>query len=240
MIDAAEPIEAVLLDFAGTLLQPGPAEDWLRAGLAAIGQDLPGGSAPGVRAREVDATGGRPGGPEPAVLEGEQARDWARRDISQAVHRRVYEGLLGPVTGPELAGALYGAATSPAYWVPYADALPVLEGLRARGTAVAVVSNVGFDLPAVLAAHGLLPLVDVVVQSWEEGAVKPDPRLFLAGCERLGVAPGRALMVGDDPRSDGGAARTGVRTLLLPATPAGGVHGLAAVLALVDAEAATG
>jgi hypothetical protein len=52
------------------------------------------------------------------------------------------------------------------------------------------------------------------------------------GLEALGVGPGAALMVGDNPRDDGGAARLGVRTLILPRTE-GALHGLDAVLRLV-------
>jgi putative hydrolase of the HAD superfamily len=47
------------------------------------------------------------------------------------------------------------------------------------------------------------------------------------------VAPAEALMVGDHAAADGGAADAGIRTLLIPMSPAGAQHGLSAVLALV-------
>ena len=43
------------------------------------------------------------------------------------------------------------------------------------------------------------------------------------------------LMVGDDPVADAGAARCGMRTLLLPQTPPASDNGIAAVLALASA-----
>jgi len=45
-------------------------------------------------------------------------------------------------------------------------------------------------------------------------------------------------MVGDHV-ADGGAADAGLRTLLLPMTPAGSEHGLDAVLRFLDALAAS-
>ena len=46
--------------------------------------------------------------------------------------------------------------------------------------------------------------------------VKPDPQIFAIACASLGLSADEVLMVGDDPRSDGGAVMAGVRTLLLP------------------------
>lgn len=40
---------------------------------------------------------------------------------------------------------------------------------------------------------------------------KPEPTLFRIGCERLGIAPARCLMIGDNPLTDGvGASRAGI------------------------------
>ena len=85
----------------------------------------------------------------------------------------------------------------------------------------------------VLDGLGLLGLLDAVVLSYEVGAVKPRPAIFRAALDAVGAAPGEALMVGDHAEADGGAVGCGIRTLLLPMSPAGGTHGLAAALALV-------
>jgi HAD superfamily hydrolase (TIGR01509 family) len=77
--------------------------------------------------------------------------------------------------------------------------------------------------------------VDAFVLSYEVGVMKPGAGIFSAACSALGVAPQDALMVGDNPRADGGACDLGMRTLLLPYSPAGREHGLRAVLDLVDA-----
>jgi HAD superfamily hydrolase (TIGR01509 family) len=65
------------------------------------------------------------------------------------------------------------------------------------------------------------------------GSVKPDEPIFRAALEALGVDAADTLMVGDSGKDDAGAAHLGIRTLLLPRTT-GPVHGLAAVLRLVD------
>ena len=107
----------------------------------------------------------------------------------------------------------------PAAWRPYPDAAEVLGELRRRGVRVAVVSNIGWDLRPVFRAHGLDPLVDAYALSYEHGVQKPDPRLFRAACDALGVAPRDALMVGDDRRADAGAAALGCRVHLVDHLP---------------------
>lgn len=217
-----EPVEAVLFDFAGTLLVPVPAVEWLEQVT---------GERDDTRAGRYDAAG-RPGGPEPTVLPDELAEDYARRDVSPELHARVYTELIAREAGFALGRALYEAAIDPAGWTPYPDTAPVLRALREGGVRTAVVSNVGFDLPALFAGHGLAGLIDEFVLSYELGAMKPAAELFQAALDRLGVAPERALMVGDNPRADAGGVDLGIRTLLLPYSPPGRPHGLDAVRAL--------
>jgi len=57
-----------------------------------------------------------------------------------------------------------------------------------------------------LAVSGLAPLFEVVVTSQGCGFAKPDPRILHVALDAFGTSPGRALYVGDDPATDGGAA----------------------------------
>jgi HAD superfamily hydrolase (TIGR01509 family) len=50
-------------------------------------------------------------------------------------------------------------------------------------------------------------LLDVVVLPSDAGAAKPDPRIFQLALRRIGVSPGEALYVGDDPEEDFAGAR---------------------------------
>lgn len=231
-------VRAVLFDFSGTLLVPVPAQRWVRDTTDALGRELTDAEVAEL-AGALEAAG-RPGGPEPVDLPAELAGDYAARDTSEELHRTSYSALLGRVTGAgtPLTGALYEAAVSGPGWTPYPDARPTLAALAGDGVRVAVVSNVASDLRVLFAGHGLAEFVDAWVLSHELGVMKPDPRMFTTALDALGVTPEQALMVGDNPRADGGAADLGIRTLLLPYSPAGSPHGLGAVLDLVRGDAA--
>lgn len=211
---------AVLFDVAGTLAMPEDRDRWLLRGAGL--------RDPALAAR-LEAVG-RPGGPYPAEVPEEAAAAYAARDTAPAAHRAGYVGLLATACDRPMAEALYERILVADGWVAYADALPVLGALRERGLRVGAASNVGFDLRPVLDGLGLLALLDAVVLSYEVGALKPEPRIFQVACTALGTAPKDTLMVGDHAEADGGATAAGLRSLILPMTPPGGVHGLAAVL----------
>ncbi|MGZ4383636.1 MAG: HAD-IA family hydrolase [Gaiellaceae bacterium] len=91
-----------------------------------------------------------------------------------------------------------------------------LERMRARGLALAVVSNWDIALEDALLAAGIRPLLDIVVSSAAAGAEKPDPAIFRLALSRLGVAPQRALHVGDRPVDEQGARAAGMAFLHAP------------------------
>lgn len=216
------PTRAVLFDFAGTLAMPEPRDEWLAAAGVAADDEL------GARLEAV----GRPG-PTPAIVPPELADVYAARDDDPVSHRAAYTGLFATLVDRATAEVLYGRTLIPGGWRLYTDTLATLRALRERGIAMAVVSNVGFDLRPVLDGLGLSPLLDAVVLSYEVGAIKPEAVIFHAALDAIGgVAPHEALMVGDHP-VDGGAVATGIRTLLLPYSEPGATQGLDAVLALV-------
>jgi putative hydrolase of the HAD superfamily len=98
----------------------------------------------------------------------------------------------------------------------YPDAAPALRELRARGIRLVVASNWDCSLPEVLERAGLASLVDGVVSSAMAGAAKPDPALFEAALRVAGVAPDRALHVGDSLSKDvEGASAAGIAAVLL-------------------------
>ncbi|KOX25336.1 hydrolase [Streptomyces sp. NRRL F-4707] len=201
---------AVLFDFSGTLFRVESTESWLRAALDAAGLRL---AAPELAetAGALQRAGALPGGAPPLRVPEELAEVWETRDDSAELHRAAYTGLSRqvPLPDPGLHDVLYERHMAPEAWRPYPDAAEVLDGLRGRGIAVGVVSNIGWDLRPVFRAHGLDRYVDTYVLSYEHGIRKPDPRLFGVACAALDVEPGRTLMVGDDRGADGGAAALG-------------------------------
>ncbi|MER5427856.1 HAD-IA family hydrolase [Streptomyces sp. NPDC002588] len=212
---------AVLFDFSGTLFRIESTESWLRAVLGEAGLTLPEAELTET-ARELETAGALPGGANPVRVPDEMAQVWGVRDASSSSHRAAYTGLARqvPLPDPVLYDALYDRHMTPAAWAPYPDTLEVLSGLRERGVAVGVVSNIGWDLRPVFRQHGLDRFVDVYVLSYEHGVQKPDPRLFTVACEALGADPRETLMVGDDRRADGGAAALGCAVHFVDHLPA--------------------
>ncbi|MGI5192460.1 HAD family hydrolase [Streptomyces sp. CA-288835] len=202
---------AVLFDFSGTLFRIESTESWLRAALAEA--EIPLSDPELIRAaRELDEVGALPGGSFPSRrIPDELAQVWEIRDKSAELHRAAYTGLsrLVPLPDPALHDALYARHMTPAAWRPYPDTAEVLGALRERGVAIGVVSNIGWDLRPIFRDHGIDPYVDAYVLSYEHGIQKPDPRLFAAACDALGVDPRETLMVGDSRHADGGAAALG-------------------------------
>jgi putative hydrolase of the HAD superfamily len=96
----------------------------------------------------------------------------------------------------------------------YEDARPVLAELRARGLRLGLISNTSRDLAAFVIHHALD--VDVAIGSRAFGKTKPDPAIFRAALDVLGLEPDAAVMVGDSIEDDiEGALALGMRAILL-------------------------
>jgi putative hydrolase of the HAD superfamily len=212
-------IEAVTVDFWGTLIFDGPhADERYRhrrlvdfavilsaAGLPVTGSALARGYTASARElsrlwsenRDIPVEGH-----VAAILEGAQA------------------GLRERVTADTMA-ALVEAYARPAMIVPPAADTRAGESLAAvgaRGIILAVISNTmrtpGRALRAVLAGHGLLDPFAHLTFSDEVGVRKPAPEIFHLTLRHLGVPPHRAVHVGDDPVLDvEGARAAGMRVI---------------------------
>jgi putative hydrolase of the HAD superfamily len=102
-----------------------------------------------------------------------------------------------------------------------------------------VVSNIHYDIREHFRRHGLDRYVESYVLSFEHGCQKPDAEMYTRALDALEVDADRALMVGDTPLLDGGAADVGIPTYILPGPfRAGrrGARGLDAVLRLVGID----
>lgn len=191
-------IHGVLFDFSGTLFHLDPDVGWVD------GQGLD-------RARVIDLLTS----PMTAeVLPAELASTWERRDLDRDTHRMVYLVALRtalPGVPQAVLDRIYELVPAPESWTPYPDARDALRFVRDAGKPVAVISNIPWDVSDVFERNGMADLVDEYVLSFREGVMKPDPTIFQAACRRIGVAPERALMVGDNERADGGARQVGCR-----------------------------
>jgi HAD superfamily hydrolase (TIGR01509 family) len=160
------------------------------------------------------------------------------RDLDQTVWKQRWQVLYGMADewGPGLGKAINANMHDSKEWVPYPRSRDTLRSLHARGIAVGIVSNTGWDVRAVFAEHGMSDFVTSFTLSYEAGHVKPDHQIFDAACASLGLPPERLLMVGDDPRADSGAVRVGIRTFLLPTLPPKVDNGVGEVLKLIGID----
>jgi putative hydrolase of the HAD superfamily len=108
-------------------------------------------------------------------------------------------------------------------WCRLAPGTPeALDRLRGAGLRLGVVSNSDGRVDEALVAAGLRHRFDVVLDSALVGVEKPDPAIFRAALDALGVAPAEALYVGDLYDVDVvGARRAGMEAVLLQPDIAG-------------------
>ncbi|MCX7892097.1 MAG: phosphoglycolate phosphatase [Burkholderiales bacterium] len=191
-----KPIRAVLFDLDGTLVDSA-------ADLAAAANRML--AALGLPPRSV-----------------EDVKTYVGKGIPRLVHR----ALLGRLDGdadPVLharALALFEAAyaeESGRHSAVFAGVTEGLARLRAAGLALACVTNKAerFTLD-LLAAKGLDGYFDVVVSGDSTPVKKPDPGPFLHACERLGVAPAEAFVIGDSANDVAAARAAGIPILCVP------------------------
>jgi HAD superfamily hydrolase (TIGR01509 family) len=96
----------------------------------------------------------------------------------------------------------------------YDDVLDVVDGLRAAGLRIGLVSNSARDVREFARHHGLD--VDAGISSFHHGHTKPHASIFRAVLDLLGVEPAEAVMVGDTIVDDiDGALALGMRAILL-------------------------
>lgn len=127
----------------------------------------------------------------------------------------------------------------PNFAVAMADAKNVLEALKARQIAVAIVTNGRSDVQrSVITALGFDALVSAIVISEEVAVRKPQRQIFEIALRQLGVKASEAIFVGDDPIADiEGALNAGLYPIAFNCATSDGmttVTALKDVLQLID------
>jgi HAD superfamily hydrolase (TIGR01509 family) len=207
-------VNAVLFDFSGTLFRLEQDESWVSELTDAAGDPLDLEAQAELMRRMTAPVG------QVVQLAAEYQYAWENRDLEPELHRKVYlEVLKRSGVSESQAVGLYERLIDPECWTPYPDTADALRRLRDAGIPIAVISNIAFDIKPAFERLGVIELVDEFLLSYTEGVIKPDPKLFLRACERLGVPPERALMIGDSEEADGGAAEVGCRVAIVEPLP---------------------
>jgi HAD superfamily hydrolase (TIGR01509 family) len=178
-------IKGLLLDSGGVLIQPrggrwNPRFDF---------EEKMAQHAPHISAAEVAA----------AVATGQSwlAAHTATPDYDD-FHRVILDALALDAT-PELLADLVSPLAFSAVVEAFADVVPTLAELHARGLRMAVVSDAWAGLEGVHAELGFGHYFDAYAISQVVGACKPDPRMYRTASDGLGLPPEECFFVDDDP-----------------------------------------
>lgn len=130
---------------------------------------------------------------------------FARGEISFVEHRvaRMRHAFGDPEMDPEVAVARFEVYTRhyKENWRLFDDVQPCLD--RLNGHTLGIISNGKLtEQSHKLERMGLAGRFAVVVISEEVGVGKPDSRIFLEACRRIGVQPSDCVYVGDDWQND--------------------------------------
>lgn len=100
--------------------------------------------------------------------------------------------------------------------VPRAGAVETLRTLRDDGYLVGLITVCSEDIEVLWPESEFAGLFDAEIFSSRVGLSKPDPRIYLACCEALGVEPSEAVFVGDGANDElEGARRVGMDAILI-------------------------
>jgi putative hydrolase of the HAD superfamily len=165
---------------------------------------------------------------------------WARDGEIEATWRSYHRLMLASLgfadAGHELIQAVLDSQFAPDAWELYPDTIDALRlthgagagppaGAQRSGTRphVGIISDWGSSLGATIRALGLNEWIDFVLASGAVNLAKPGPEFFRLACERAGVAPEAAVMIGDSYRADVvGARSAGMSAILLDRDGAAG------------------
>ena len=229
------PLQAVLLDAAGTLIQTAEPVGETYARVA---------EAYGARisAWRLGEAFGRAMAAAPPMAFPEASRDemeTLEREWWRDLVRVTFLSADSAVRPNDMAACfetLFAHFAKPEAWQLREGALAALEALRARGLRLAVVSNFDQRLPGLLLGLGIASHFECVVLPGDCGFAKPDREIFDAALTQLGVAAGDAVFAGDDPDQDlAGARGAGLRAI-----DVGALATLAELPAAIDALASGG
>lgn len=203
-----QPLDAVLLDVGGVFHLPD--HDRIVAAMSRAGLD--------VDPAELDRA-------HYAGVRGLTDFREGDREIWLAYNRGYARALGADGQVEAVAEVLLNEFTTGGVWTRIVPGSPAaLAQIAATGVKLAIVSNADGSVEAQLADDDICQMgpgpgveMHAILDSSVVGVAKPDPRIFEIALERLGgVAPDRAIHVGDTPAADAAGARAaGITPVLI-------------------------
>ena len=194
--------KAVIFDLFGTLVGEAPPQEYgrVRAEMAAI-LSLPAEDFARLWAETMEA------------------RSTGLFDSIQANIAHICRALGASASAPRIdAAARVRVDFTRGLLTPRPDAEETINRLKEKGNKVGLVSNCSPEVPGLWRELSIATLVESPVFSCAVGLRKPDPRIYLLACDRLGVRPKDCLYVGDGASGElDGAAAVGMRPVRIPA-----------------------
>ncbi len=213
----SRPPSAVIFDLGGTLMDPdleGGAEAYWNRCYDRLAGTAPEGAMPTGVARGAFVN----------AMTAAEAEHWRR--VNEDLWSGPPAGLVGdgldrlgvPPERGTAEAVLEACAHAMEGWaVAFRDAEETLSELENAGYRLGLLSNMWWAAEwcqADLHRRGLARFLDASVYTSEMPHSKPHPSVFLEVCSRLGVEPGRCVMVGDRMRDDvQGAQGVGMRAV---------------------------
>ncbi len=196
------PVEAVLFDVGGTLIEPWPSVGHIYADVA---------KESGWK--DVDSE----------KLNQQFSAAWkSKTDFHYSPEHwkelviKTFEGMVPLEACLELFPKLYERFEDPRVWKIHEDVLPALDELASRGFRLGIVSNWDTRLKPLLNQLKLGGFFELVTVSCDIGFTKPSPVIFEHTISKLGLPANRLLHVGDQGDEDlEGANAAGLHSLLI-------------------------
>ncbi len=220
-MDPSNPrYDAVTFDMGYTLVYFHPSEEEVEAqALRSLGLSA---EPAALRAVRNAVWGEYFAGAGASTYEPTEERD---RQLEEELMARILGrlGLSQPGLARQVLAARRAIYKTPKVTRLYPEVLEVLQGIRATGYRLGLISNWSWDLDDYIRLTGLDAYLDVVVASSWTGCEKPHPAIFHRALRELGCDPARAIHIGDSYSADVlGARGVGMDALWLDRQGNGG------------------
>ncbi|MGX1808994.1 HAD family hydrolase [Nocardia sp. NPDC055321] len=140
---------------------------------------------------------------------------WAAGEVGDVTESQVREAISsGLSVDGHVADAVIADMWAQYLGVANSELIDYLAGLRPRYRTGLLSNSFVGARERESAAYGFEELVDDIVYSHEVRMAKPDPRIYLLACRRLGVEPGEAVFVDDAAIAVVGAESVGMTAVL--------------------------